>query len=45
MDNFVISRKHQRRFTGFVPEADMRRVTSTTSMLEGPYWRIEEPNP
>ena len=24
---------------------DMRIVTSTESMLEEPYWRIEEPNP
>ena len=26
-------------------EADMRIVASTASMLEEPYWRIEEPNP
>ena len=25
--------------------ADMRRVASAASMLEEPYWRIEEPNP
>ena len=25
-------------------EADMRIVASTASMLEEPYWRIEEPN-
>ena len=26
-------------------DADMRIVASTASMLEEPYWRIEEPNP
>ena len=26
-------------------ESDMKIVTSTGSMLEEPYWRIEEPNP
>ena len=25
--------------------SDMRIVASTSSMLEEPYWRIEEPNP
>ena len=26
-------------------QSDMRIVASMTSMLEEPYWRIEEPNP
>ena len=28
-----------------IPESDMIIVASTASMLEEPYWRIEEPNP
>ena len=28
-----------------VEYTDMRIVPSTASMLEEPYWRIEEPNP
>ena len=27
------------------PDAGMRIVASTASLLEEPYWRIEEPNP